>query len=84
MKRKEVTPCSPVPGRRGHGEGKEVRRKRRSRNGRKRRRRRKRGRRNEPSIQAEDAQKFSSLRVFTNNIMGFPSKQESLTRDVIG
>ena len=83
MKRKEVTPCSPVPGRRGHTEGKEVRRKRRSRNRRKRRRRRKRGRGNEPSIQAEEAQQFSSLRVFTNNIRGFTSKQESLNRDVI-
>ena len=79
MKRKEVIPHSPVSGRRGHGGGKEVKRQRRRSN----RRRRKKSRRNEPSSQEAESQNLSSLRVFTNNIRGFTSKQESLTHDVI-
>ena len=56
--------------------GKEEKRKRKGR-------RRRRGRRGRPASLGAEAKSTASLRIFTNNIRGFTSKQESLNMDVI-
>ena len=48
-----------------------------------RKRRRRRGRKKTPSIPGAEAKTTASLCVYTNNIRGFTSKQESLNQDVI-
>ena len=60
--------------------GEKEKRKRRSR---KRKRRRRRTRRKIPSIQRAEYKDTASLCIFTNNIRGFTSKEESLKLDVI-
>ena len=70
---------SPKGGRSGHKGKEEKSRRRRSRKG----RRRRRARRGRSASQRAEAKSTASLRIFTNNIRGFTSKQESLTMDVI-